>query len=333
MTKRSRNREERIWMFVVDSRNLEDLRDLDHLDGILWGSNPNTRRGDLVLMYRTAPYSDIAYIFRAKSNPRKTRREDGASTDEVIVLTDKVRLINPLTLHSMKQSSGLSEWSFLRYQQGIMRRRRDIKEEGVWPVLRRLLLDGNPIARRILRAAKVPSPRAAQPPLNVFLSYGSEDCKRVKRLYNRLSRQKFLKLWFDRKDLVAGDAWEATIDDAIRHTGAVTIFLSARTVRKKGFFQTEIGRALKIADEQPEGTSFILPAKIEPCELPRRLSRWQCVELFRREGFRNLLRGLRRRQEVLAECSQLRAPLHGECDAPAWRQVRFRDDANRTRAT
>jgi hypothetical protein len=40
----------RVWVFVVDSRNREDLRDLDHLDGILWGANPNARRGDLVLM-------------------------------------------------------------------------------------------------------------------------------------------------------------------------------------------------------------------------------------------------------------------------------------------
>jgi hypothetical protein len=309
MTKRSRDREERIWIFVVDSGNLKDLRDLDHLDGILWGSNPNTRRGDLVLMYRTAPYSDIAYMFRAASNPRQARREDGASTDEVIDLTDKVRLINPLTLQSLKQNRGLSAWSFPRYQQGIMRRRRDIKAEGVWPVLRRLLLDENPAARGLLRATSMRaahhriSPRAPMPRLNVFLSYGSEDRRRVLRLYNRLRREKFLKPWFDTKDLIPGDDWEATIDDAIGHSDAVVILFSARTVRKKGFFQSEIGRVLKIADQQPEGTAFVLPAKIESCEVPNRLSRWQYVELFRPEGFRELLKGLRKRRRVLAESS------------------------------
>ena len=36
---------------MVDSRNHEDLRDLDHLNEILWGANPNAAKGDIVLMY------------------------------------------------------------------------------------------------------------------------------------------------------------------------------------------------------------------------------------------------------------------------------------------
>jgi hypothetical protein len=61
---------QQVWIFMVDSRNSEDLRDLDHLDAILWGANPHTKRGDLVLMYRTAPYSDIPYVFVAGFDPR-----------------------------------------------------------------------------------------------------------------------------------------------------------------------------------------------------------------------------------------------------------------------
>ena len=172
---------------VVDSRNLEDLRDLDHLDAILWGSNRNTRRGDLVLMYRTAPYSDIAYIFRAGSDPRPTRRQDKADTNEVIELTDKVRLVKPLTLDRMKRSPTLSGWSFLAYQQGIMRRRRDLKEERVWPALRRPLLTRNRAAHVLLMGTRGGAqPERPSSPLKVFLSYRSEDRRRVFRLYDRL---------------------------------------------------------------------------------------------------------------------------------------------------
>ena len=57
---------------------------MDHLDKILWGANPNTCKGDLILMYRTAPYSDIAYIFSARSALRPTRRSDAADTPYVI---------------------------------------------------------------------------------------------------------------------------------------------------------------------------------------------------------------------------------------------------------
>ena len=87
----------KIWIFVVDSRNHSDLSDLDHFDDILWGANPNTKKGDIVLMYRTRPYSDIAYVFAAISNPRLTETADLADmkygfvqkiTTEASTLTD-----------------------------------------------------------------------------------------------------------------------------------------------------------------------------------------------------------------------------------------------------
>lgn len=296
---------ERVWIFVADSRSVEDLKDLDHLDAILWGSNPNTRRGDLVLMYRKAPYSDIAYIFRAGSDPRPTRREDKADTEKVIELTDKVRLEAPLTLARMKQSPTLSRWTFLIQQQGIMRHSRDLTDNGVWPALRRLLVARNPAARILL--VRKPAERGGISPtrqssvLNVFLSYGSEDRQRVTRLYHKLRGTRFLKVWFDRNSLGSGVVWEDAIDTAIRDTDAVVLCLSDRTVRKKGFFQSEIGKVIQVADRQPEGTTFVLPTKLSPCEVPSRLSRWQYTDLFRRGGYERLLAGLRRQRRFLAE--------------------------------
>jgi hypothetical protein len=41
----------RVWLFMADGRNTQDLRDLDHLDAILWGANRHARRGDIVLIY------------------------------------------------------------------------------------------------------------------------------------------------------------------------------------------------------------------------------------------------------------------------------------------
>jgi hypothetical protein len=146
----------RVWIFVVDSHNSEDLRDLDHLDGILWGSNPNTRRGDLVLMYRTAPYSDFPYVFVAASDPRPALRKDHADAGHVIELGEKIRLTKPLTLTKIKSSARLSDWAFAIYQQGIMRRTRDVKEEGVWPSLRLLLTTHNPALKMFLSTFETP---------------------------------------------------------------------------------------------------------------------------------------------------------------------------------
>jgi hypothetical protein len=120
------------WIFMADGRNESDIRDLDHLDEILWGSNPNAREGDLVLMYRSAPYSDIAYVFSAKSNPRPTRTEDQADSAYVIELANKTRLEKVITLKEIRRDASLSGWTFGRYQQGVMRRKKDLTEEGIW---------------------------------------------------------------------------------------------------------------------------------------------------------------------------------------------------------
>lgn len=324
--KSSRSAKSRVWIFVVDSRNGDDLRDLDHLDAILWGSNPNARRGDIVLMYRTAPYSDIPYVFTAASDPRPTRRSDRADTDYVITLAQKIRLLRPVTLGDIKNTAALSRWSFARNQQGVMRRRHDVAEEGAWKPLRGLLVLRNRYAadaiRRLERHAVSPA-RSSSPKsmpvtrrtsanadrgnlrhLSVFLSYGSEDIQRVSRLYSRLRKEKWIDPWLDKIRLVGGDNWEEEIEKALISSDAMVICLSPRSVRRIGFVNTEIGRALRLQDQQPEGTTFILPAKLEACEAPARLSKWQYVELFKRHGFRDLLTGLRKRAWFLARTSR-----------------------------
>src|SRR6266850_1369554 len=98
-----------VWLFMGEGRNTRDMRDLDHLDAIRWGSNPHARRGDLVLMYRTAPYSDIAYIFRAASDPRPTRPEDQADATHVIDLDEKVALAAPIGIETLRSERALKK--------------------------------------------------------------------------------------------------------------------------------------------------------------------------------------------------------------------------------
>ena len=49
---------------------------------------------------------------------------------------------------------------------------------------------------------------------------------------------------------------------------------------------------LDVADEQPEGVAFLIPVRLEECEIPERLKRWQWVDLFDDDGYTRLLRGL-----------------------------------------
>jgi len=56
--------------------------------------------------------------------------------------------------------------------------------------------------------------------------------------------------------------------------------------------QKEIRFALDKAEEKPEGTIFIIPALLENCEVPQRLSRRHWVKLFEKNGYNLLMKAL-----------------------------------------
>ena len=70
------------------------------------------------------------------------------------------------------------------------------------------------------------------------------------------------------------------------------VCLSRASITKTGYVQKEIKVALDVADEQPEGTIFLIPLRLEECEVPQRLSRWHWVNLFEPGGYERLLRAL-----------------------------------------
>jgi hypothetical protein len=47
-----------------------------------------------------------------------------------------------------------------------------------------------------------------------------------------------------------------------------------------------------VIDEKPEGSIFLIPARLEECSLPDRLSGRQWVDLFQENGFERLLKSL-----------------------------------------
>ena len=68
--------------------------------------------------------------------------------------------------------------------------------------------------------------------------------------------------------------------------------LSEKSISKSGYVQKEIKYALDIADEQPEGSIFLIPIRFEECDVPQRLSRWQWVNFFEGQGYKRLLMAL-----------------------------------------
>jgi EAL domain-containing protein (putative c-di-GMP-specific phosphodiesterase class I) len=135
-------------------------------------------------------------------------------------------------------------------------------------------------------------------PLRVFLCHPSDDRPTVRQLYQRL-RAAGLEAWLDEANLVSGQHRDYEITKALCSADVVIVCLSRGSVKRSGDVPAGMKFALDLADEQPEGTIFLLPLKLEECEIPERLHRWQWINYFAKDGYLQLMRALVRRAETL----------------------------------
>ena len=126
----------------------------------------------------------------------------------------------------------------------------------------------------------------------VFLCHASNDKPAVRTLHKKLRDDGFYP-WLDEVDLLPGQEWEAEISSAVRSSAVVLVCLSRESITKEGFVQKEIKYALDVAQEKPDGTIFVVPVRLEECEVPARLRRWQWVDLYEEGGYNRLLAALR----------------------------------------
>jgi hypothetical protein len=134
--------------------------------------------------------------------------------------------------------------------------------------------------------------------LKAFLCHSSADKPAVKKLYKALKNEGF-DPWLDAVNLLPGEDWEAEITAAVKATHVVIVCLSSTSVTKAGFAQKEIKMALDVADQQPKNTIFMIPARLEDCKVPDRLSKWHWVNLFEDDGYKRLVEALNKRAKDL----------------------------------
>jgi formylglycine-generating enzyme required for sulfatase activity len=142
-------------------------------------------------------------------------------------------------------------------------------------------------------------------PLKVFLCHASADKPAVRNLYKRLVADG-VDAWLDAESLIAGQNWQVEIPKAIRESDVVIVCLSEKSINKEGYVQREIKFALDVADEKPEGTIFIIPARLEECKVPDRLSMYHWVELFDKNGYERLFQALRVRADKIDATLQIK---------------------------
>jgi hypothetical protein len=135
------------------------------------------------------------------------------------------------------------------------------------------------------------------PDVVLFLSYAREDRERVVRLYDDLRGQGFAP-WMDSRDLMPGQVWERRIRAAISEADFFLACLSRHAVDKRGFVQAEMKQALRLWEEKPEGSIYLIPVKLEDCLVPESLAPFQHADLSEPDGLSRLVSAIRQGMEL-----------------------------------
>lgn len=174
----------------------------------------------------------------------------------------------------------------------------EIEGVGVDETETRHAADSRPASQQVLpTSAAVVAPHQHLPEgtiprqPKVFLCHSSLDKPSVRALRRKLLDDG-CQPWLDEEDILPGQDWDREIRRAIRVSDLVLVCLSRASINKVGYLQKEIRSVLDAADEQPEGTIFVIPARLEPCEVPERFRRYQWVDLFEDTGYPRLLQAV-----------------------------------------
>ncbi len=132
-----------------------------------------------------------------------------------------------------------------------------------------------------------------QKKLLVFISHASEDNAAARRLTKRLQGDGF-DPWLDLDRILPGQDWNLEIEKALRASGAILLCFSEVSVAKEGYIQREYKRAMRILEEKPEGTIFVIPVRLDDCMMPNFISELQWVNFP--DDYERLLLSLQTRE-------------------------------------
>ena len=129
-------------------------------------------------------------------------------------------------------------------------------------------------------------------PVKVFLCYSHVDRDAVQFLYARL-KSNHIEPWLDVEKLTPGQNWAHEIRNAILRCNMVIVCLSREFNKQNGFRYKELKLALKKAEVLLAEDIFIIPARLEKCDMPESLHHLQRVDLFEEDGYKKLILALK----------------------------------------
>lgn len=125
----------------------------------------------------------------------------------------------------------------------------------------------------------------------IFVSYAHPDLEPARKIVSFLKGAGF-STWFDKDNLLGGQEWEKIIPKEIQKSVLFLLCFSSQSVNKKGFVQKEIKLALDEASKYPPNQIYIMPIRLDCCDIPDDISRYHVIDLYDLDGVDKLLKSV-----------------------------------------
>lgn len=102
----------------------------------------------------------------------------------------------------------------------------------------------------------------------VFISYARENFESANKLYQDLKFVPDLEPWLDKECILPGMRWEPEIWKAVRESNYFIALLSKSSSSRRGYAHSELRRALEMARQFPDDQIFLIPVRLDECEMP-----------------------------------------------------------------
>ena len=128
--------------------------------------------------------------------------------------------------------------------------------------------------------------------------HAHSDKEAVHKLYHRILKAG-INAWLDAEKLQPGQDWQHEIRKAILKSDLVLVCLSQTFNHQQGYRHEELKIALEKAKSFPDDEVFVIPVRLEKCDMPESLQHLQRVDLFESGGYKTLLQALREYAESI----------------------------------
>ena len=125
----------------------------------------------------------------------------------------------------------------------------------------------------------------------VFISYSREDLEQAVQVKKFIVANGF-DVWIDVEKILPGQNWRSVIEEALDSVEFVVLCLSKTSVSKRGYVQREIRTALDSLEEMLDSDIYVIPLRLDDCELPAKLKKYQATDFFNSTGRKQLLNAL-----------------------------------------